>query len=143
MSNFCESCGKALNPGAKFCGKCGSGILSDSSSANVPQNVKLPPRIIMEKRKPGFFASIFGLGFVLIGGFGILLSIISALTIVGIPIAILMALGAGVLFAGGVYMLGGAKTVCPICGKTILVMPGADNAKCPKCKNLAIIDWTK
>ena len=143
MISFCESCGKAANPGAKFCGKCGSSIQGGSSSVNNTQNVNLPPRITMKKRKPGILGSIFGLGFVLFGGLGMLVSIVSAITIVGIPVAILMMIGTFPFFAFGMYLLGGAKTNCPICSKTIFLMPGADNAKCPKCKILSIIDWTK
>lgn len=74
----------------------------------------------------------------LIGTIAILLAVVSAFTIVGIPIAILMFIGGALFWNAG---RGTAKFTCPRCGHKERVFGQQLNVTCKKCKLFAIVDW--
>ncbi len=104
------------------------------SAVLLQQKVGDKYRLTLKKTKGGF------IGFVLIviGIIGLIVATGMAFTVIGIPIAIIVGLGALTIMAGGT---GGRLFKCPYCSKRIYAANGKENVTCPKCKNLTIIDW--
>ena len=73
------------------------------------------------------------------GGTAIALAIASALTVVGIPVAILL-----FIFGAGMWKgaNGTAKVKCPACGKEQRIFGDDEALKCRRCKQVTVVDWT-
>ena len=137
---FCSQCGKPNPVEARFCSVCGRAM---SASGAPPAVVSAVPvaatqsRLTLEKHKPG----CLGMLSVAFGLFYCLLAILLGFTILGLPIAFLMFIGASAFIAMG---MGGSKFKCPHCGRELVARPGAESHKCHKChkcKNRTLIDW--
>jgi len=95
---------------------------------------------IMEvERKKGSAAGFVGRLFAFtIGGFGILISCLLFVTIIGIlPSIGLFGISLGIIYAA----MGKQKVACPYCGKKAHVMKHAENLSCSKCRQHTVIDW--
>jgi hypothetical protein len=78
-----------------------------------------------------FFAFLFG-------GFGIIISCLLFVTIIGI----LPAIGIFYMSIGLIYVALGKQAVkCPHCQKRQPVLKTAENFTCPKCRRLTVINW--
>jgi len=96
-------------------------------------------RVIEVERKKGSAMGFVGrmIGFI-VGGFGVLISCILFVTIIGILPAIgLFGMSLGIIYAA----LGKQKVACPHCGKKSPVIKTAENFTCSKCRQLTVIDW--
>lgn len=94
--------------------------------------------IDVDKKKSGF-ASGFGKIFAFTaGGFGIIISSLLFLTIIGI----IPAIGLFFMSLGLIYLaLGRQQVSCPHCKKKQLILKTAENFTCPKCKRLTVLNW--
>jgi hypothetical protein len=95
--------------------------------------------IIDVTRKKNSFASGFGKLFAFtIGGFGIVLSSLLFLTIIGI----IPSIGLFFMSLGLIYLaLGKQQVSCPHCKKKQPVLKTAENFTCHKCKSLMVLNW--
>jgi hypothetical protein len=90
------------------------------------------------KKKSGFASGIGKLFAFTIGGFGILLSALLFITIIGI----LPAIGLFFVSLGIIYLaMGKQQVACPHCKKKQPVLQTAENITCPKCRQLTVINW--
>jgi predicted RNA-binding Zn-ribbon protein involved in translation (DUF1610 family) len=131
----CPFCAEQIQDAAQICRYCNRPVASDSGLSNVV-NHPIQHRVTLKRGKLG----IMGCTSILLGSFGLFLSVVLGLTLVGLPFAILMGIGSiGFITLG----MGGAKFNCPYCGKSNIVSKITESLRCPKCRNLTIIDWTK
>lgn len=85
------------------------------------------------------FGLIARLFMFLCGVLGILMSIVTFFTVIGIPIGIFMWIGACAMLYGA---LGRQQVTCPVCNhKRNYVRNHALNFKCVKCKTFMVINW--
>jgi hypothetical protein len=97
--------------------------------------------IDVKKKRVSLLSLPFRVILVFMALFGFLMSILLAITIVLIPIAILMWLGS-VAFIALAFNLG-AKVKCPHCHREQVASVYKENFKCRKCTNVTMVNWVK
>ena len=94
--------------------------------------------IEVERKKSsavGFIGRLFAFT---IGGFGVLVSCLLFVTIIGIIPAIgLFGISIGIIYAA----LGKQNVACPQCKRKVHVIKTAENFTCPKCRQITAINW--
>lgn len=95
--------------------------------------------VIEVERKKGSILGGIGRVFAFtFGGFGILISALLFVTIIGIFPAIgLFFMSLGLIYAS----LGKQAVKCPHCKKRHYVVKTAENMTCSKCRRLTVINW--
>lgn len=95
--------------------------------------------VVSIKRKKSGLAKGFGrLIAYIIGGFGVLISCILFVTIIGI----LPGIGLFFMSIGLIYVAKGKQQVaCPHCKKKQPVLQTSENFTCTKCRKLTVINW--
>lgn len=93
----------------------------------------------VEARSPGLkHRLILGPPLLLLSALVALIALATAITIVGIPVALgLFAIAGGFMRLG----MGGAKVICPICAKGNDVLFGKDGFNCRGCKSRVVVEW--
>lgn len=106
------------------------------AEVSVITNEKLA--IEIERKKSGFASGVGRIFAFVIGGFGVLISLLLFATIIGILPGIgLFFMSTGIIYLG----LGKQQVACPHCKKKQPVLKTAENFNCPKCKNFTVINW--